>query len=127
MAESTRDLYVCVVHTREEGMGSLGELEGLVLLTLLRLGTGAYGVEVRRELRERAGRDVSPGTIYPTLDRLERKGLVSSWMSEPVSERGGRSRRLYAIEPAGLKAARESWDEMRALTRGLESLLEGSS
>ena len=108
-------------------MGSLGELEHLILLTLLRLGEGAYGVEVRRELKGRAGRDVSPGTIYPTLDRLERKGLVSSSMSEPLPERGGRSRRLYSVEPAGLRAARESWREVRAMARGLESLLEGSS
>jgi DNA-binding PadR family transcriptional regulator len=106
-------------------MASLGELEQLVLLALLRIGPGAYGAEIRRELKERAGRDVSAGTIYPTLDRLERKGLVTSWMSEPIAERGGRARRSYEVEPAGVDAARRAWREVRAMASGLEAVLGG--
>lgn len=107
-------------------MSNIGELEQLVLLALLRLGPGGYGAEIRRELKARAGRDVSAGTIYPTLDRLERKGLVSSSMSEPIAERGGRSRRLYVVEPAGLEAAQRAWREVHAMGRGLGAVLEGT-
>lgn len=122
-----RYLYDIIVDlTATDVMANIGELEQLVLLALLRLGPGAYGAEIRRELKARAGRDVSAGTIYPTLDRLERKGLVSSTMSEPIPARGGRSRRLYAVEPAGLDAARQSWREVRAMGRGLGSVLEGT-
>jgi PadR family transcriptional regulator, regulatory protein PadR len=103
-------------------MTSLGELEQLVLLALLRIGPDAYGAEIRRVLKEQAGRDVSAGTIYPTLDRLERKGLVRSSMSEPIPARGGRSRRLYKVEPAGLEAARRAWREVRSLAHGLDEL-----
>lgn len=104
-------------------MAGLGELEQLVLLALLRIGPSGYGAEVRRELKERAGRDVSAGTIYPTLDRLEGKGLVRSWMSDPIPERGGRSRRMYAVEPAGLEAVRKAWGEVRAMASGLDAML----
>lgn len=102
----------------------LGELEQLVLLALARLGDGAYGAGVRREIHARTGRSVSPGTIYPTLDRLERKGCVRSWSGEPTAERGGRSRRHYALMPAGLAELRKAWGEMAALAKGIEGLLD---
>jgi DNA-binding PadR family transcriptional regulator len=101
----------------------LGELEQLVLLALLRLGRGAYGAALRREIHDRAGRSVSPGTIYPTLDRLERKGCVRSWMGEPTEERGGRARRHYALTAAGLAEVRKSWGEVSALAEGLDAVL----
>lgn len=104
-------------------MGTTGELERLVLLGLMRLGEGTWGAEVARELEERIGREVGPGTIYPTLDRLERMGLVRSWMGEPTPERGGRARRHYALEPDGERAAALAWAEVVALAEGLEDRL----
>lgn len=105
--------------------GNVGELGQLVLLAVLRLGEGAYGVTIRRELRERAGRSVTPGTIYPTLERLERNGWLRSWMGEGRPERGGRPRRHYALEPEGLAEIRRAWGELRGLAEGLEGVLEG--
>lgn len=93
------------------------------MLAVVRLGEEAYGAAIRRELRDRAGRDVSAGTIYPTLDRLERKGLVTSEKSEPLPERGGRSRRLYSLRPAGLEAVRQAWSEVSAMASGLDRAL----
>jgi PadR family transcriptional regulator, regulatory protein PadR len=107
--------------TRRTG---LGELEQLLLLALARLGEDAYGAAVRREIQARTGRSISPGTIYPTLDRLERKGCVRSWAGEPTAERGGRSRRHYALTPTGLAELRKSWGEVAALAKGLEGLLD---
>ena len=74
----------------------LGEFEQIVLLALLRLGENAYGVPIRQEIEDRTGRPVSVGALYSTLDRLEGKGLVSSFFSDPRPERGGRSRRYLA-------------------------------
>lgn len=102
---------------------SLGDLERLVLLCVVRLGDGTYGAEIQRELEERTNRNVTPGTIYPTLDRLERKGLVRSWMGEPTAERGGRAKRHYALLPEGLTMAAEAWAEQRALVEGIEERL----
>ncbi len=67
----------------------------------MRLGDEAYGVTIRREIEARTDRPVSLGAIYPTMDRLEERGYVTSAMSRPTSSRGGRSRRYFRLEPAG--------------------------
>jgi PadR family transcriptional regulator PadR len=102
---------------------NLGELEQIVLLAVLRLAGDAYGVAIRDEIRSRTGRSISPGTIYPTLDRLERKGYISSLAGEPLPERGGRSRRIYEIRPEGLAALRASLRMLQALGSGFEATL----
>ena len=101
----------------------LGELEHVVLLAVLRHEGDAYGVTIRDEIGNRTGRSVSPGTIYPTLDRLERKGFVRSQAGAPRAERGGRTRRVYEIQPEGLVALRASNRMLQALQGGFESLL----
>src|SRR5215467_2589575 len=102
---------------------SLGELELLILLALVRLGEGAYGAAIRDEIHARTGRRVTPGAIYPTLDRLERKGLVRSYMGDPVAERGGRSKRHFVIQRAGLAELRRAWHQYAALAKGVERTL----
>jgi DNA-binding PadR family transcriptional regulator len=102
------------------GKGSVpGELELLVLLAVLRLGENAYGLNVRRELAVSSDRDVAIGAVYSALDRLERKGLVSSWLSEPTGKPGGRSRRCFQVEPAGREALSRSLRTIDKLRRGL--------
>lgn len=93
----------------------LGELEQLVLLAVARLEGEGYGVSLRRELEERAERRCSLGAVYATLDRLETKGYVTSREGEPTAERGGRAKRLFRIEPPGMRAlvaARRTLDRM---------------
>jgi DNA-binding PadR family transcriptional regulator len=102
---------------------SLGDLERLVLLAVVRLGDGTYGAEVQREIRAHTGRAVTPGTVYPTLDRLERKGLLSSWTGDATAERGGRAKRHYRVRPEGLALAARAWQEMRSLADGIEDRL----
>jgi DNA-binding PadR family transcriptional regulator len=86
----------------------LGRFEEYVLLALVRLRENAYGVPVRREIAERTGRDVSLGAVYGTLERLERKGYVSSRVGAPTPERGGRAKRYFRIEAPGVRALNES-------------------
>ena len=100
----------------------LGEFEQVVLLAVLRVGEEAYAIPVRAEIRQRARRTVARGALYTALDRLERKGLLSSRMSEPRPERGGRSRRLYAVTPRGLAALRAARAAIESLWSGLEEL-----
>ncbi len=80
---------------------ALGEFEQLVLLAILRLGETAYGVSIRRELLSCALRQVSPGALYTTLDRLEQKGLITSEEGTPTPERGGRAKRFYTVTKIG--------------------------
>ena len=99
---------------------ALGGFEEIVLLAVMRLGPDSYGVTIRREIETRTGREISLGAIYPTLDRLEDKGLVSSWKGEPTGERGGRSRRHFQLERAGRAALLKSRELMAAMWEGFE-------
>jgi len=102
----------------------LGELELIVLLALVRLGDGAYGAAIREEIRERTGRNVTPGAIYPTLDRLEDKGYVRSYVGTPEPVRGGRARRHFVVNAAGRAEARRAWRQVAALASGVERALD---
>lgn len=104
----------------------LGEFEQLVMLTVLRLDDGAYTAAVRQELLERANRDVSPGAVFTTLERLESRGLVASRYGEPTPERGGRRKRYYRLRAEGRRALARSLDTMRRVAEGLEAKLERS-
>jgi len=98
----------------------LGEFEVIVLLALVRLGPDAYGVPIRREIEKRAGRSVTVGALYRTLDRLESKGCVSSWFGDPAPERGGRSKRYFRLEALGLQALRQTERELAAMWEGID-------
>jgi DNA-binding PadR family transcriptional regulator len=102
---------------------SLGELELVVLLALMRTGEGAYGAAIREEIVATTGRDVTPGAIYPTLDRLEQRGLVRSYMGEPTAERGGRAKRHFVLLKPGLEEVRRTWKQYSTLASGLETAL----
>ena len=103
---------------------ALGDFEQLVLLGVLRLGADAYGAALRQEIHARSGRDVSINAVYTTLDRLETKGLLKSWIGDPTPQRGGRRRKFYALRPAGLAALRQAYRAVTAMADGLEARLE---
>ena len=103
---------------------NLGEFEQLVLLALLRLGGKGYGITVQDELGHQAGRNVSLGTVYKTLFRMESKGLVSVHLGEPTPERGGRRKKHYAVTLAGRKALQRSLGALRKLSRGVDAVWE---
>lgn len=98
---------------------SLGEFEHIILLALLRLEDRAYGVSVRQEIELRTSRRISIGAVYATLDRLQRKGYVSSFQGEPTAERGGRSKRFFRITKSGLAAVNRTQRALHSMTQGL--------
>jgi DNA-binding PadR family transcriptional regulator len=101
----------------------LGEFEQVVLLSILRLAEEAYAVTIRDELVACTGRNVSRGSIYITLDRLETKGYLKSWFGDPTPERGGRAKRYYALRPRAIEALRENRRALVSLWRGIEEKL----
>lgn len=103
---------------------ALGEFEHMVLLAILRLGEGAYGVRILEEIRERTGRDVARAAVYIALRRLEKKGYVESWVGEPTPERGGRAKRYFRVGAEGMSQLRESHYALSRMREGLEPLLE---
>ncbi len=104
---------------------ALGDFEQLVLLGVARLELVdcAYGAAIRQEIHARSGRDVSINAVYTTLDRLEKKGLLKSWVGEPTPQRGGRRRKFYALRPSGLPALRQAYRAFTAMADGLQSRL----
>jgi len=98
----------------------LGEFEQLVLLAVMRLAGEAYAVPIRQEIEERTSRSVARGALYVTLDRLEEKGYLKSWLADATAERGGRAKRFYEVKPAGAKALEYSWAALRSMWEGLE-------
>jgi PadR family transcriptional regulator PadR len=103
---------------------TLGEFEQLVLLALVRLGPDAYGATVRREIEARAGRQLSISAVYTTLERLEQKGLVRSWIGEPTAQRGGRRRKHFELRPLGARALKVAHDAYSGMAAGLEQRLK---
>ena len=98
----------------------LGTLEHIVLLSVMRLGSEAYGATIRDEIEQRAGRAMSFGAVYVTLQRMESKGLVTSRLGEPTAERGGRAKRFFQVTAEGRKAVRRLQDVVGAMTKGLK-------
>jgi DNA-binding PadR family transcriptional regulator len=98
----------------------LGELEQLILLAVLQCGDDAYGVTVQEELARHTTRRIASGAIYMTLDRLEKKGLLVSRLSEPIAERGGRAKRCYKPTKPALAALKQSRRALISLWDGLE-------
>lgn len=108
-------------------MAHLGEFELIVTLALLRLRENAYGVPIAREIEKSIGREVGVGSVYAALDRLERKGFVSSTVGEPTPERGGRAKRYFQVTNAGLRQIRETQKALVTLWRGLPQLERGKA
>ena len=105
-------------------MDTFGELEQLVLLAVMQAGDDAYGVVVQAAIRRTARRDLTLGTIYKTLSRLETKGFVTSELGEPTAERGGRAKRYYHVSAAGRRALQQQLSALRAMAAGLDVGLE---
>ena len=99
----------------------LGGFQQLVMLAVLRLGDIAYGAQIQLELDETAGRSVSISTVYVTMERLERKGLVASRLADPTPVRGGRSKRFYQLTDQGVLALQEARDALDKMWDGLEA------
>ena len=104
----------------------LGDFEQLVLLGVLRLEAAdtSHGAAIRQEIQARSGRNVSINAVYTTLDRLEGKGFLRSWVGDSTPERGGRRRKFYALRPAGIAALRQAYRAFTAMADGLEGRLE---
>ncbi|NKB89319.1 MAG: PadR family transcriptional regulator [Acidobacteria bacterium] len=101
----------------------LGEFELMVLLAVAQLGDTARAVDVRGNIQDRAGRNVSRGSLYITLERLEAKGYLTWRTEDPVDGRRGVPRRVFEVTTSGLEALRVSHSAIANLSKGLEKLL----
>jgi DNA-binding PadR family transcriptional regulator len=103
--------------------GIPGEFEQLVLLAILQLNSEAYGPSISAELEDKAGRRVSRGALYSSLDRLQQKGLIKWRLEAATSARGGNPKRLFAVTATGVKALKTARCAFARLSAGLEEVL----
>lgn len=96
----------------------LGELEYFILSSAARLGDDAYGAAIGQDLQATTGRKCSLGALYTTLERLERKGLIRTWMGDPSPERGGRAKKMVRITVKGVREARAFYEAMVNVSAG---------
>lgn len=102
----------------------IGEFEHLVMLAALRLGVEAYAPNIARRLEERAGREMSRGTLYAALERLEARGFLEWRVEASTSKRSGDRRRLFAVTAAGVRALSDQRQVLLGLWEGVERLLD---
>jgi PadR family transcriptional regulator, regulatory protein PadR len=100
----------------------LGEFELMILLAVIHLGDEAYGVPISRELETHRGRDVSVGSVYAALERLEGKGLVASSLGDPTPERGGKAKRYFRVTREGLRQVHDTRRVLKKMWRTLPEL-----
>ncbi len=108
------------------GRENLGELEQMVLLVVLQLGANAQAIAIRDELAERAGRRLTRGALYRTLERLTEKGMLDWKVGESTPERGGLPRRDFRVTKAGIRALRATRRTLLDLWSGLGHVLDRS-
>lgn len=96
----------------------LGEFEYLLLSAAAKLGEDAYGAAIRQDIEIVTGRSCSIGALYTTLDRLETKGLIETWMGEATPQRGGRPKRMVRLTGEGVQAAADFYKTVIAASRG---------
>ena len=97
----------------------LGEFEQMIMLTLLLLDEQAYGASIRSTLAQEVGREVAIGAIYSTLERLERKAMVTSKLGESTAQRGGRPKRFFKVTAQGQQALKKARAAMDTLWQGI--------
>ena len=102
-------------------MNLLSGHEEILLLAILKLEDNAYGVTIRREVSLATGKEWSIGAIYDPLYRMQKKGFIDSYLSNPTAERGGRSKRMFRIRKQGLDALRAHTRVRKKLVNGIEN------
>ncbi len=103
----------------------LGEFEYVLITVAAGLGEAAYGAAIREEIEKAMRRNCAIGALYTTIERLEKKGLLKTWMGEATPQRGGRAKRMVRVTPKGVQAAREFYEAMMRVSRNASWVING--
>jgi DNA-binding PadR family transcriptional regulator len=102
----------------------LTKLEELVLLTVLKLQNNAYGITIYKHIKNETGKELSVGSVYFPLERLARRGYLSTFKGEPTPKRGGMSKKYYQLTESGISLLKETKKINHAFWTGVSDLLE---
>ncbi|HUF48469.1 MAG TPA: hypothetical protein VMM93_11685 [Vicinamibacterales bacterium] len=104
----------------------LRDFELMVMLAVVQLGDTAYPLAIAGAIEKKTGRRTSRAAVLITLERLEDKGLLTSYFGDPTPVRGGRAKRLFRPKPLALRAVRESLARIEAMSEGVAEKLKGA-
>ncbi len=88
-------------------MKLLSRTEEFILLAVLSLKSEAYSVQIRKRLKDVTRKTWSFGALFISLEQLVKKNYLTSFMTDPLPERGGRSKRIYSVTSSGKEALEE--------------------
>ena len=98
--------------------------EEFLLLAVWRLKDDAYGVKIRNQLKEATGKTWAYGALFVMLQRLEKKGYLNSYFTDPSSFRGGKSKRIFQLTPQGIKVLKEVREAQKSVWAGIKNLTQ---
>ena len=96
----------------------MGEFEYLLITAAASLGENAYGAAIREQIEATTGHRCSIGALYTTIERLEKKGLLTTWMGDASPQRGGRAKRMVRVTGKGTREAKAFYDAVTNVSRG---------
>ncbi|HYE72035.1 MAG TPA: PadR family transcriptional regulator [Blastocatellia bacterium] len=102
----------------------LGEFEYILITAAVGLGDEAYGAAIREKIEAATGQKCSLGALYTTIDRLEKKGLLKTWLGDATPQRGGRAKRMVRVTPQGVREAKEFYQAVMRVSRGVAWALD---
>ena len=105
-------------------MKILSRSDEILMLAILRLKDNAYGVSIVKEVRKRTGKSLTFGSLWVSLDILNKRGFVTKRLADPTPRRGGRRKIYYSLSPKGLKALENTREFQRSLWEGIPARLE---
>ena len=105
-------------------MKLLSSHDEIFLLAILKLKDNAYGMNIRREVSKATGKNWSIGAIYDPLYRMEKRGLLESYLCDPTKERGGRSKRIFKVKKSGFDALLAHKKARDRLWQGVKASLD---
>lgn len=103
-------------------MKEISKAEEMVLLAIWRLKDAAYGVSIRRQIRQTAGKDYTYGTLYGLLRQMSHKGYIHKFKGDPLPRKGGRSRTYFKLTPAGIRALKEAIELHKRVWKDIDDI-----
>jgi PadR family transcriptional regulator PadR len=103
-------------------LNEISKAEEMVLLAILRLGDGAYGVSIRRQIQKNAKKDYTYGTLYGLLRQMERKGYIRKIKGDPLPKKGGRSKSYFKLTPVGIRTLKDAMELHERLWKDIKEL-----
>ena len=102
-------------------MKEITKIEETVMIAIWRLGDDAYGVNIKKHIKDVTGREYLYSTLYTTLEQMVNKGFITKTYGESTAVRGGKRKIFFHLTKDGLSALKAAFEKQRAVWNGISS------